>query len=596
MTEPHRTAVTTRTIRRALRPRRTWPWPDLEEVVASAERWTAEGIDLRAPLRRLTWPVVRRNNIGFIATLVQRRVPVSPDIVTSASRAVRKLVDGHTDAHTWQRCAEWFTHLAPDLAVTVLQRQVLATSRPEHERYRAWAFVDANFPDDSCWVAVELASDPRLHDATRAAIAETLTARDPSATVAVFDQVARQSPVGAIRNQSAGFLEPLAPGKALDRFAETAADSAHDDAIRLAACRRVLARDRDRGVDLLFALLLDASSDHVRGDVMKVLHREDPARLKTSLDKFRSQTGRPRATLQSTRFLYEHYGCDRQIVVDLVSNQDLPADIRLEGLLDIDRSVATPKIIADIVESFTGHSRAKVRAIAFEATLSTDSAFVHLREVVTDGRIPFRNRMSAVAEAAGPLSPQARSGLYRQLATDPEATADQRESAVAAISKIDPAEGRKLCEDLARHRDLRVEDRLRFADRTGRGRALELLREFARDPGEEGVMRVAAARKAASTGTAEDRRYLRTLAATPSVSYSLRQRLINELRTADRIAVLGTIADSMAETDEARLAAATALGPLDRDTAATKLRALAEDSGVSNAIRNRATTAERRLP
>ncbi|MCE7000876.1 hypothetical protein LZG04_39580 [Saccharothrix sp. S26] len=592
MTDPH--TPTTRTIRHALRPRRTWPWPDLDDTIASAERWTTAGIDLRAPLRRLTWPVIRRHNIGFIAALVQRRIPVPPDVVTSASTAVRKLLEGHADGQAWQRYAEWFTHLTPDLAVTVLQRQALATTRPEHERYRAWAFIDANFPDDSCWVAVELACDPRLPDATRAAIAETLTARDPSATVAVFDQVARRSTAGAIRNQAAGFLEPLAPGKALDRFAETAADEAQDDAVRLAACRRVLARDRHRGVDLLFDLLLNASSDHVRDDVMKVLHREDPKRLKTSLDQLRRQTGRPRTALQSTKFLHEHYGRDRQIVVDLASNEAFPADIRFEGL-DIDRSVATPKIVANIVESFPAYSQAKVRAIAFEATLNPDSAFIHLREVVTNRAIPFRNRMSAVTEAAGPLSSQVKSGLYRQLATEPDSTAEQRESAVAAISRIDQAEGRKLCEDLARRRDLRVEDRLRFADRTGRSRALELLREFARDPGEEDAMRIAAARKASSTGTADDRRYLRTLAATPSVAYSLRERLIKELRTADRIAVLGTIADSMAETDEARLAAAIALGALDRDTAATKLRALAEDPGVSNAIRNRATAAERRL-
>ncbi|MEV8443433.1 hypothetical protein AB0425_39185 [Actinosynnema sp. NPDC051121] len=589
----HDTAPDARAVRRALRPRLTWPWPDLEDAIAVARHWAEAGGDLGGPLRRLTWPVVRRTNVGFVSALVRHGVAVPPEAVEAAREALRALVNGHAADDAWQRYARWFTELTPDLAVTVLQRLARAGSRPEDERYRAWAFVDAHFPEDSPEVALDLAADTGVHRATRFAIGKTLAARDPAVLVDVFHRVGRQTTAGGIRNQAAEILAPHDHVKSLELFTHTAAGGTSGDADRLTACREVCRRDPDKGVDLLFDFLEDTSTDRVRGEVLDDLHRMAPTRLRTRLDALR-RTGAPSTRLHFTRHLVERFGAGPDVVVDLATDPTVPPQMRFASL-DIDRRAATPAVVAGIITGFREHGPVKVRAIALLVTLSPEDGFGHLLDLVADRQVPHRARMAAVTEAGRPLDRRRRTELYRSLATEDEATADQRQAALSAVAKIDPSRHRDLCAELARRSDLTVEDRVRFAVRAGRGRALELLREFARDSGEVDAMRIGAARRAASEGAADDRAYLRTLAAWPTVSYRARESLIAELPPADRAAVLRTVADSRAEAVEARLAAAVALGSLDPGGAVTRLDVLAEDRSLPGAVRNRARDAARRL-
>lgn len=589
----HDTAPDARAVRRALRPRRTWPWPDLEDAVAVARHWAEAGGDLGGPLRRLTWPVVRRTNVGFVSALVKSGVAVPPKAVEAAREALRALVNGHAPDAAWQRYARWFTDLTPDLAVTVLQRLARDRQRPEDERYRAWAFVDAEFPEDSPEVARDLAADSGVHRATRLAIGRTLAARDPAVLVDVFHRVGRQTTDGAIRNQAAEILSPHDRAKSLELFTETAAGGTSGDADRLTACREVCRRDLDKGVELLFDFLEDTSTDRVRAEVLDDLHRVARTRLGTRLDALR-RTGAPTARLHFTRYLVERFGAGPEVVVELAADPTVPPEIRFASL-DIDRRAATPAVVAGIIGSFREHGPVKMRAITLMVALSPEDGFGHLRDVVVDRRVPHRARMAAVAEAGRPLDRGRITELYRSLATEDEATVEQREAALAAVAKVDASRHRDLCAELARRHDLPAEHRLRFAGRAGRGRALELLREFARDSGEVDAMRIGAARRAASEGAADDRAYLRTLAAWPTVSFPAREPLIGELPPADRAAVLRTIADSRAETAEARLAAAVALGSLDPAGAVTRLDVLAEDRSLPGALRNRARAAALRL-
>ncbi|QFZ18354.1 hypothetical protein [Saccharothrix syringae] len=591
--DPHHDTPDGRTARRALRPRRTWPWPDLEAVVALVERCAEAGIDLGGPLRRLTWPVVRRTNAGFVATLVERRVAVPRDVVEAAGEALRKLVNGHAADGPWRLYAGWYAGVAPDLAVTVLQRLAANGSRREAERYRAWLFLHENFPEDSDWVAGELASDPGVSPAVCWAVDDVLAARDPATAVAVFARVADRSPDGAVRNRAAGHVERHDAAAALDLFATTGANRALGDAHRLAASRRVLSHDRYRGVDLLVDLLESASVDAVRGEVMNDLHGVAPKRLEARLDVLRG-TGAPPVRVQTTRYLREHLGRGPEVTAELAADPTMPPRDRFLAL-ERDPEAATPGILLGVVDSFEEHGQDEVRALTLLAKLFPDAAFGRIGDYTTDQRVPFRVRAEAVARAARFLGPRRTTDLYRGMAVADEATTAQRDAVVSAMTKIDPVRGGQVCEELARRRDLRFEDRLRFARGIGHRKALALVREFARDPDEAAAVRVEAAREAASKGTVDDRRYLRRLAATPSVSYSLRERLVEQLAPEDRTAVLRTIADSAAEDEDARLRAAVALGESDREAATTRLHALAEDRSIPPAIRNRARHAAQRL-
>jgi hypothetical protein len=586
-------AVDGRTVRRALRPQRTWPWPDLEVKIALVERWVVAGVDLRGPLRRLTWPLIRRTNLGFVSALVSRGVVVPQNVVDAARDALRTLVNGRAVDAEWRRYAQWFAELDPDLAITVLQRLAEPPSRPETERHRALIFLHETSPEDAVWVAEVLASDIAVPRSTRFRIGEMLADRDLATAIAVFDRVATRSRHGEIRNQAAEFIRRHAPDKAADLSARTAADPDIGDSHRLTASRHVLSHDRRRGIDLLFGLLATASGNLVLVEVMNDLRREDPKRLTTRLDALRS-TGAPSARHHFVQYLVEHLGGGPEEVAELATDPDLSPEKQLQAL-DIDRAAATPEIVTGIIERFKNHSPAKVRAIALLAKLSPDPAFGYLNAIVTDPRLAFHTRMEAVAQTARPLGSHRTTALYRTLASADEATAEQRDAAASATAKIDVVKSRELYEDLARRRDLRVEDRLRFAKKAGRDRSLVLLREFAHEPGEDDAMRVVAALEAASTGNRDDRLYLRKLAATPSVSYSLRERVIKKLTPAERTAVLATIADSVAEDIDVRLAATTALGNVDSEKAAMRFDALADDRSLPTAIRNRAREAARRL-
>lgn len=118
-----------------------------------------------------------------------------------------------------------------------------------------------------------------------------------------------------------------------------------------------------------------------------------------------------------------------------------------------------------------------------------------------------------------------------------------------------------------------------------------LLREFAREPDEDPVLRVRSARRAASQGGSDDQHYLRTLAADQTVPYPLRKGIIEDLAEADRSEVLKAIAHRLEETFDVRLEAMIALGDLDPEYAAGELDRWAQDGRLPGSIRSRARDA-----
>jgi hypothetical protein len=231
-----------------------------------------------------------------------------------------------------------------------------------------------------------------------------------------------------------------------------------------------------------------------------------------------------------------------------------------------------------------------VEAITFLAALSPDTALDLLRVIVADKDLAYHTRMEAVVPPSRHLGPQRTTDLYRILATEDVATRTQRDAAASAATKIDVTRGRKLYEELVRNADLSVDDRLYFTRKTGR--PLDLLREFAR---ESGPVQIRMAQEAASQGAKADRAYLLQLAASPSLSYTSRKPIIEKLSRADRIAVLVTIIGSPVEDEYAKLTGAIALGSLDREKAAEKLTAMADDPTLSRSTKNQARNAARRF-
>ncbi|MGM1063973.1 hypothetical protein [Saccharothrix sp. Mg75] len=581
-----------RAVRRALRPRRTWPWPDLEARVAEVRGWAEAGVELGGPLRRLTWPVVRRRNAGFVPALLSRGVPVPDDVVAAARRALRALVGGHAPDTAWRRYARWHAELDPDDAAECLAALARTPSRHETERYRAFDALHGISPERAVPVAGELVLDPRVRRTVRIPVGQVLARHDLPTALAVFERVAARSDDGAVLNDVAEFFRRHDPARAFALSATTAANRRLPDAERLTAARHAFAHDPGRGVALLADLVDDAAGDDARGAALDELRRVAPDRLAGLLDD-RRRTAAPERRLYLARYLVERLGRGPEVVVDLASDRTVPVELRLRAL-DVDRRATTAEVLEGVVADAGDDFGVAVRAVALLAPLSPDSAFEHLHRVATDRRFPFRDRARAVKAAAGHLGQRQRTALHRDMALG-AATARERADAVAALVRTDPREGRELCAQFARRGDLPVDERLWFTGKTGSRTALELLRGFVRDRDEDPALRVKAAREAVLKGGDEDAHLLRRLAATPTVPYSFRKGLVADLEPADRTAVLGTIADSAAEHPDTRLAAGIALGDLDPAGAAAKLDELARDRRTPLRTRGQAHDAAARL-
>ncbi|TQM78676.1 hypothetical protein FHX81_0952 [Saccharothrix saharensis] len=280
-----------------------------------------------------------------------------------------------------------------------------------------------------------------------------------------------------------------------------------------------------------------------RIEAMDDLYSRNPGHLGEYLDDHR-WTATPEVRVDFTWYLVKRFGRGPDVVVDLASDRTVPAETRLRDL-DVDRRAATPHVLESIIEDARGHLRIMERAIALLVPVSPDSAFGHLHGIATNRGYSFDERVGAVKAAVEHFEPQQRTALYRAVVTGDGVTTAELRAAASALKWAHDREGRALCAEIARRDTLSVDDRLWFVGKTRHGEALDLLREFAREPAEDPVMRVEAAHQAATKGDSDDRRYLLAPAADHTVPYPLRNNIITNLADADRAEVLRAIAHGL---------------------------------------------------
>ena len=561
-------------------------------MIASVRRWGEAGVDVEGRLRRLTWPVVRRWNAGFIAALMSEGVPVSPGVVAAARKALRALVKGQASDAAWYRYAGWYAEVDREEAAELLSA-LARKSRYGTGRYRAFVALHGIHPERAVPVGEDLVTDHRVRHPVRHGVLMVLAERDLSAALGVAERAAARPHHGPVRIEATGFVRLHDRRKAFDLSVAIASDLELTHSDRQAASLLTHDIDPARSGETLTGVVGSAPGTAERVEAMDNVHRRNPGHLAKYLDEHR-WTATPEERLDFTRYLVERFGRGPAVLVDLASDRTVPVEIRLQAL-DIDQRAATPHVLESIITDARGSLQLTVPAIVLLVPVSPDSAFDHLHGIATDRGYAFNDRMRAVKAAVGLFKPQQKAALYRGVVTGDGVTTAELKTAAIALKKTDDHEGRAFCAELARRDTLSIDDRLWFVGKTRHREALDLLREFARDLDEDPVMRVRAAQQAASKGGSDDHRYLRTLAANHTVPYPLRKGAIENLPEADRAEVLRAIAHGLHDNLNVRLEAMIALGALEPELAAEELDRLADDGRLPGPIRSRARDAALQL-
>ncbi|MEU4443380.1 hypothetical protein AB0K14_14065 [Actinosynnema sp. NPDC050801] len=578
----------TRKARRLLRPRRAWPWPDLAVIVFLAAQWAEDGGALHRSLRRLMRPWNRRRNLGFVAALVDHGVALPAAVVDRATGHLRRLVKGRLANNDWIRCAQWLHQIDPDRAVTVLQDVVRDPTRTEDRRFQALRFLNDVSPQDGVPVADVFIADPEVRRTARVAVSKMLFDNDPAVAAGMFGRLATTSAYEHLRLQGAVVVAEHDPDLGVDLLALLVGNTAVSETVRLAAARAALSCDRHRGVDLMCVLVETGARVTTREEAMSVVLGEDRQRLETLLDRLRVEAV-PVVRLQAAQFLVAHLNRDPAVLGKVASDDTVPPGLRLEALLT-DRRAMRADVLERIVTAFDREDTDKLVALEHLARLDRAAAVPHYQSLVADRTRSPVARLDVAMLASKHISHEQLVDLYEVIAVDAAVPAQYRLTAAHRAMAVAPLAGRNLMARLARDRAFDIEGRMVAAAKAGTAVEREVYPEIARDTRNPDDVRVLAAKKASRLGWLGNHALLRELVDSSDLGFPARLELIKELNYAEQTALLAKIADK-GDTADTKLTAARELARLDQALGRDKLREMAADNDLPQAVQNQARAA-----
>lgn len=574
-----------------------WEWPDLGMKVFLAAQLIERGTDIRRQLRRLMWPMFRKQHIGFLAALVRHGVEVDGKVLGKAVRLLARTVRSASTGKEWQAHVQWLHEIDAEATTRVLRSMVEQPGKiAENRHFEAVRYLIGMDAWSNADAVVVYLQNPRIQQIARSSIDKLLKEIDVKLAVQVFSEVAVETPESWVRLQAAEIVLTHNVDRGLELLTHLARHTNSGDDVRIRAMELASGHDRALGSVLWGEFMITARFAESRADAMERLYDQDPdAAVHTLLEAKDRQDTPPLQRHEIAGFLVHRTGHDPRILLETARHHVVPPAQRMQAALlnRITDPQGAISVIKDVINRRMPGDRDLMKNIGHLRSISEREAVEVLHSVAKDSREKEDLRLSAAEQ----LPRREALDVYDHLVDDPSMSDANKVVAARNLVRIDGTLGVEALVRIASDGGIDTTERMhaahhaRFQSSDAGYRAYACIAE---DRHVEESERIRAAIEAKKANRGKGGKLLQHLTR-EKLGGEAQLALAEELGRSDAVRFLHKIASSSVGVQHRTAAAARLLALSGAADAAEAYQAIADDKRESSYQRQEAQREADRL-